>query len=89
LATTDDARVHYAVLKIQTVPAPRPPPTPAHTENLRLRRYGAVPVWNPEVQKHLRPQDPTACPAGPPPRPAFLPPEDRCTNGPRLTGPAE
>src|ERR1700761_3047905 len=39
LATTDDARVHYAVLKIQTVPAPRPPPTPARKTNLRLRRY--------------------------------------------------
>src|ERR1700761_7558370 len=29
LATTDDARVHYAVLKIRAVPAPRPSRTPA------------------------------------------------------------
>src|ERR1700753_1661410 len=91
LATTDDARVHYAVLKIQTVPAPRPPPTPAR-RNPRLRRYDAMPVcYQPRRtrRKHLCLQDPTACPAGLPPRPAFLPPEGRCTNGPQLTGPAE
>ena len=28
LATTDDARVHYAVLKVRAVPASRPPRTP-------------------------------------------------------------
>src|SRR6201996_9391394 len=31
LATTDDARVHYAVLKIRAVPASRPSRTPART----------------------------------------------------------
>src|SRR5450755_1348474 len=31
LATTDDARVHYAVLKVRAVPASKPPRTPAHT----------------------------------------------------------
>src|ERR1700726_1655812 len=31
LATTDDARVHYAVLKVRAAPAPRPPRAPHHT----------------------------------------------------------
>src|SRR6201992_1955981 len=82
LATTDDARVHYAVLKTQPVPAPRPPHPPAANKDVIHGRGSSAQCQsgNPEVQKHLRPQDPTACPAGSPPQTASLPPGGRCTN---------
>jgi hypothetical protein len=59
--STDDARVHYAVLKIRTDPdmpdaasaAPATPDQKAH-----------------DAQRPF-PQDPTACPARPPPPPPF------------------
>src|ERR1700761_4082045 len=81
LATTDDARVHYAVLKIQTVPAPRPPHTPAANKDIIHGRGSSAQCQsgNPEVQKHLRPQDPTACPASPAPAAPFHPSEPGCT----------
>src|ERR1700753_3370882 len=41
LATTDDARVHYAVLTIQTVPAPRPPNPPAANKTIHGRGSSA------------------------------------------------
>jgi hypothetical protein len=61
LATTDDARVHCAVLKIRAVPDPR-----------RLAAEGPGPSrgqadWRPF------PQDPTACSAQTTPWPAFRP----------------
>src|SRR5262249_45540689 len=60
LATTDDARVHCAVLKIRTAPALTHPPGKQGTGPQR----GTAP--------RPFPQDPTACPAPrTPPRPAF------------------
>jgi hypothetical protein len=59
LATTDDARVHCAVLKIRAVPARRPPPP---------RRPAG-----PRDGKRPFPQDPTACSTRPPPPPPFQP----------------
>jgi len=55
LATTDDARVHCAVLKIRAVPASRGPSGLGSTGPVRLA--------------YLRPfpQDPTACSARAPP----------------------
>jgi hypothetical protein len=68
LATTIDARVHYAVLKIRAAPRQNPP---------HPRR--AVPVQKKEQSRPF-PQDPTACQARPPPRPAVPPlPKKRCT----------
>src|ERR1700729_4039792 len=68
LATTIDARVHYAVLKIRAAPRQNPP---------HPRR--AVPVQRRNSSRPF-PQDPTACQARPPPRPAVPPlPEKRCT----------
>jgi hypothetical protein len=61
LATTDDARVHCAVLKIRAVPA-RAPPHPRRDDPVLLRD-GRRPF----------PQDPTACPARPSPPPPFRP----------------
>jgi len=50
LATTDDARVHYAVLKIRAVPG-------LH----RQMAWGSVRLRSPAMQPF--PQDPTACSA--------------------------
>src|SRR5213595_237029 len=60
LATTIDARVHCAVLKIRAAPQ-RTTPHP------RRRHHG------PRKQKRPFPQDPTACPARPSPPPPFQP----------------
>jgi len=65
LATTDDARVHCAVLKIRAVPAPR--------RTWRRRHRSWPKVWPSSVRDTKRPfpQDPTACSARPSPRPTF------------------
>jgi hypothetical protein len=68
LATTDDARVHYAVLKIRAVPAPQP-----------VTRRGHRP-WLKEALRPF-PQDPTACSAWPVPG-VSVPPASGCTNWP-------
>src|SRR6201996_1985333 len=75
LATTDDARVHYAVLKIRAGPVPNPSPI-IHTG----KRFDEELVQARETDnKHPCPQDSTACPAPSPPVPAFHP-ENGCTN---------
>ncbi len=80
LATTDDARVHCAVLKIRAVPAS---PSPAWAaEAPVLLRLASRPF----------PQDPTACPARAPPRDRRSVPVRRsrtgCTSRPgRVPGP--
>ena len=87
LATTDDARVHYAVLKIRAVPAPRPPRTPVTTPAAKAAdvtgavRRDAGPVQKDRPRQRLLPLDPTACPASPSPAAASLPHKCRCTNG--------
>jgi len=53
LATTIDARVHCAVLKIRAVPARAPP------------RYAGGALRSERRQKRPFPQDPTACSARP------------------------
>src|SRR5579859_1182541 len=58
LATTDDARVHYAVLKIRAVPG-------LH----RQMAWGSVRLRSPAMQPF--PQDPTACSARAAPGLAF------------------
>jgi hypothetical protein len=60
LATTDDARVHCAVLKVRAVPALR------RREAGRHRSYPR----RPSVMRPI-PQDPTACSARATPRTAF------------------
>src|SRR4051794_7790441 len=60
LATTIDARVHCAVLKIRAVPRQNP-------------TASAVRSHGPRKQKRPFPQDPTACPARPSPPPPFQP----------------
>src|SRR5947207_3547548 len=62
LATTIDARVHYAVLKIRAAPRQNPP---------HPRR--AVTVRENKTPEGPFPQDPTACPPVPPPPPPFRP----------------
>ena len=79
LATTDDARVHYAVLKIRAVPTPRPSRTPARAltgfpvslvhDRGRSTRCRSSPR---EDKERPFPQDSTACSTRPSPRPAFL-----------------
>jgi len=59
LATTDDARVHCAVLKIRAVPVPR------------CRRASGRPVLLRMASKRPFPQDPTACSACATPGPGF------------------
>src|ERR1700755_2923578 len=44
LATTDDARVHYAVLKIRAVPASRPSRTPVRALSARPRSFDEMSV---------------------------------------------
>jgi len=61
LATTIDARVHCAVLKIRAVPARTPP---------HSRR--GDPVLKGKAKRPF-PQDPTACSARPSPPPPFRP----------------
>jgi hypothetical protein len=61
LATTDDARVHCAVLKIRAVPAH----APLHNASGVLRSEGWL--------KRPFPQDPTACSTKPSPPPPFQP----------------
>src|SRR5205823_13345021 len=63
LATTIDARVHCAVLKIRAPPR-RSPPHPRRAVTVRGKQ--------PEGPF---PQDPTACPPGPPPPPPSRPAE--------------
>ena len=62
LATTIDARVHCAVLKIRAVPA-RTPPHPRRGDPVLIRVR----------QKRPFPQDPTACSTRPSPPPPFRP----------------
>src|ERR1700735_1332745 len=68
LATTIDARVHCAVLKIRAVPAHTPP------------RYAGGALRSERRQKRPFPQDPTACSAKPSPPPPFQPPVGGRTN---------
>ncbi len=72
LATTDDARVHCAVLKIRAVPV------------LSRPIDGKVPVRVEEMALRPFPQDPTACSACAPPGLAFRAASGR-TNLPELT----
>ena len=78
LATTDDARVHCAVLKIRAVPGPA---TRVATKgNRSWPRYGP---WCLSAPRRPFPQDPTACSARSPSGPAF-----RAAHAAVLTGPA-
>jgi len=70
LATTDDARVHCAVLKIRAVP---PPATRVAAKGSGPGRGAARSALR--RRKRPFPQDPTACSARSPPGPAFRPAE--------------
>jgi hypothetical protein len=66
LATTDDARVHCAVLKIRAVPLPATRAAAKGSGPGRGAACGAL-----RRRKRPFPQDPTACSARSPPGPAF------------------
>src|SRR5712672_1806386 len=89
LATTDDARVHYAVLKVRAATSPQTaahPGTTPHTAGRpgAVRREAGPTRRNTRPARRPVPQDPTACPApATPGGQRSAPPRSGCTSRPR------